>query len=453
MRELILVPSIFFYRRRLNRLLFTVFVFATLLLSGCAKEDESINYLPTGDVLSVAYSDTSTIVSYTVLEDSIIVYSQDMAANASTFLAGNYMDPVFGYSSASIYAQVGLSSTNVNFGSNLQLDSVILSMDYAGFYGTDTSSEYTVSVFELAEDLYADSTYYSNNNHAYENIPLGTKTFMPDFDNDVILANGDTLPPQIRIRLNDSFGQRLLDRSGQSELVDDESFINYLKGIHVSFSNIATTSGQGLIFYFNLLSSHSKITLYYSNLDDDSLSYGFPFASTHVIHSSFSHIYSGAEIETALSDTAIGSNRIYIQAMGGTKAAITFPFIADWQSKNAVSINKAELILSLDSGTYDELLPNAQLQLLIDSSGNFISTPDESFTSGYAFDGTYNATDNTYTFNISLYIQDVLAGNISANYPLYLMASNAYENAYRSVLGGYDNPTSGMKLKLTYTKL
>ncbi len=452
-RKLAVISSIFFYSRTINLLSVLALIWCITLFNACKKQDEAITYSPTGDVLSVSYSDTSGIFSYTVKEDSILTYSYSLASSTSLYLAGNYMDPTFGYAEASIYAQMGLSSNNVNFGSNLHLDSVVLSLNYDGYYGIDTSSSYTINIYELSEDLYTDSSYYSNSNHLYDNVALGTKTFTPDFNSSIMLKNGDTLSPQLRIRLNDSFGQRLLDLSGQSSLVDDDAFIAYFKGLHISFSTIASSADQGLLFYFNLLNENSKVTLYYSNIDNDSLSFSFPFSDTHVIHSTFSHNYANTEVETSLLDTTSGKNKIYVQAMSGTKAAITFPYIKDWSQNSSIAINKAELIFTPDSDSYSSYLPHPQLQLLLDSLGTFNNLPDESFTDGYEFDGTYDESNNTFTFNISLYIQDVISGKTSADYPLYLISSNAYENAYRSVLGGYLNASSGIKLKLTYTKL
>lgn len=453
-RKLEVISSIFFYKKIQNALPFILFILFFALLSSCKKQDDAITYSPDGDVLSVDFSDTSSIVAYTVKQDSLLTYNILSTKNASVFLAGNYVDPIFGYASAGFYAQLSLPTTNVNFGSNLHLDSVVLSLDYENFYGIDTLSNYTIHVHELTESLSTDSTYYSNSNHAIDNTPIGTKTFIPDFSSDVFLKNGDTLSPQLRIRLNDSFGQRLLDLSGQAELVDDESFVAFLKGIYLTFSDQATNPNEGLLFAFNLLNENSKLTLYYSNIDNDSLSYSFPFSMTeHVIHSVFLHDYSGSEVETALVDTTSGMNQVYIQSMAGTKTAISFPFIKDWSTNNNVAINKAELILTVEGGTYDVLSPHPKLQLLVDSAGSTVSIPDEAFTNGYAVDGAYNETDHTYTFNISLYIQDILSEEASLDDPLYLVAYSAYENAYRSVLAGYQHPTSSMKLKLTYTKL
>ena len=452
-RKLEMISSIFFYNRTIYSLSLFMFFLFFICLFGCKKQDESINYSPTGDNLNVDYTDTTTVFSYTLKEDSIITYNTSMASSTSSFLAGNYMDPVFGYSSASIYAQLALSSTNIDFGSNLHLDSVVLSLKYAGYYGIDTNSLYSINIYELTDDLKVDSSYYSNSNHLYDNVALGSKSFIPDFNSSVILKSGDTLSPQLRIRLNDSFGQRLLDLSGQSPFVDDDAFLEYFKGVLISFSNIATSSDKGLIYYFNLLDENSKLTLYYSNIDNDSLSFSFPFSSNHVIHSSFSHDYTGTEVETSLLDTTSGENKIYVQAMSGTKAAISFPYIKDWSQNNSVAINKAELIITPDSDSYNTYLPNPQLSLLLDSLGSLSNVPDESFTNGYEFDGAYDETTNTYTFNISLYFEDVISGKTSADYPLYLVSTNGYENAFRSALNGYLNTTSGIKLKLTYTKL
>ncbi|MCK4639308.1 MAG: DUF4270 family protein, partial [Bacteroidales bacterium] len=141
-----------------KQILLSLFVITILILS-CNKEFDKIglDIQPAEDKLNVKYNDTTTLVTYSVREDSI------PTGNSSVSLLGSYKDPIMGKSTASIYTQLRLSIAGYNFGEAPILDSLILSLAYSGSYG-DTTTPQTVKVYELSGKLYPDSSYYSNHN-------------------------------------------------------------------------------------------------------------------------------------------------------------------------------------------------------------------------------------------------------------------------------------------------
>src|SRR5690606_2874332 len=135
-------------------------------------------------------------------------------------------DPVFGETRAGFYTQVRLSSNAVDFSSggtltNLQVDSVVLALVYADDqYGANFPQEY--EVYELDEQLYSDSIYFSYRTIATKEEDLVTpesqvQTPAPE---DEVFLGGDTvgIDPQLRLGLDPAFGQMIIDAGGTSEL-------------------------------------------------------------------------------------------------------------------------------------------------------------------------------------------------------------------------------------------
>lgn len=135
-----------------------------LLLTTCNKPEViGLDVQPLGDKLNISFCDTSTLITYTVREDSI--RADEMALN----LLGSYDDPDFGPSSASFYTQFFLPVNNVDFGTGFTPDSLVLSLALSDYYG-DLSSDHTIKIFELSEDIYADSSYYSTRDFEYDQV-------------------------------------------------------------------------------------------------------------------------------------------------------------------------------------------------------------------------------------------------------------------------------------------
>ena len=102
------------------------------LQTSCKKPESSIGseLIPGDEVLALNQVDTVSFSMFTILADSL--RSDELSAN----LLGSYMDPELGPTGASIYTHLLLDGQNVTFDeANITLDSVVLSLDYLGFYG------------------------------------------------------------------------------------------------------------------------------------------------------------------------------------------------------------------------------------------------------------------------------------------------------------------------------
>jgi hypothetical protein len=143
------------------------FLLALFLTVGCKKKDSNIgvNTIDPDEMLNSAQVDTFSLTTFTIKEDSII------SDNPAYAVLGSYNDPKFGTFNGNFYTQFRLSGTNPNFGdiSTITIDSMILGLEYAGYYGSFTNQ--TLEVFEMTESIHIDSTYYSfsSKNHDFWN--------------------------------------------------------------------------------------------------------------------------------------------------------------------------------------------------------------------------------------------------------------------------------------------
>lgn len=410
--------------------LYTFIYFISLL--GCKKESNTIGLgvHPPEDKINVNFSDTTTLSVFTVCDDSV------SSSNLSLNLLGSYIDPVFGDSKVEFLTQIRLPSDNVNFGNDLTVDSLILYLDYSGYYG-DTTTQQEIKVYELIKDINDTTTYYSNFNvnEFYDTDELAYVSYLPK-PNDSVFAitfTNSTFIEKINLLFSDS-----------TNPVDNEAFLNIFKGLYISTDKVFS---NGAIIYYNLLSSESKMTLYYN----DSLSYDFVIDNECARINLFEHDYSSTSFYTHINDTTFEDSVVYIQSMGGVKAKIKFPFISNWLDSCAISINKAELVIKVENNTTDVYAPPSKLLLteIIDDEGG-IALLDDQFVSEDYFDGNYDSESKTYKFNIARYIQQLIDGK--EDFGLYLFPADNRVSANRAVLtsGKHSNK---MKLLITYSKL
>lgn len=428
------------------------FLFLSLiaLAFSCKKktpEDIGLPILPGGDLLNASFTDTLTLITHTVADDSL------RTDEAAPLLLGNMNDPIFGVTKASIYTQFVLSKANPQFGTDPQLDSAVLSVVYSSgqHYGPLTPQKF--KVYEVSDMLYKDSVYYSNRMKAYST-ELGSAYIAPNVTDSVSV---DTLryPPHLRIRLDHDFFQEFLDGKDPSFYSGNSVFQSQFKGLYIASSTGAPVS-QGSILYMDMTHTYTRITLFYHNTTDTtSYFFGIP-SSTCARFSHFEHDYSGAsEITMQLNSSAdIQKDKVFVQPMAGVRTKVTMPFLMDLFKAGKVVINKAELVLSADPTTDTTNYPAHPklVATIADPKLGPVIMPDY-FEGATYFGGDYNSATKEYRFNIARYIQQVLNGT-RENQGLYIIAHNRPTTANRvQLVGGTPSLPGHMRLKITYTPL
>lgn len=441
--------------------LIVVVLLSVFVISCDESSVVGLDVQPTNDLLNVNLVDTATLITRTVKMDSLRTDETIMQLFTNNVLLGTYIDPIFGKSTASIYTQLNLNTSNPGFGVNPILDSAVLALVYdTAFYGKRQISAQQVSIYELSEDLKIDSSYHSGNSLSTVGSDLANFTFIPNFTKwDTIL--GEALKPQLRIPMDVNFGQTILNNQNTTNLANNTSFQSFLKGLYITTENTTgLNSGEGNIFSFNMKDSQSRLTLYYHNDTATSLKYDFS-TSGAARFSKFIHDFTSANTDLAsqLSTSSPTQNDVvFVQSMSGTKVKIEMPYIMNWNNDHGTTgINKAELVIKINTDANYELStfsPPEKLMLYgINDDGSDYVLPDAYETRPNYFGGVYDATTQEYRINISRYIQQILLGERKNN-GLHLLVLNGAINANRAVIGGGGNGSAyQMKLNITHTKL
>ena len=433
-------------------------VAASMLVVSCNEDSViGLDVQPEGDLLNARTTDTVSITTFTVKEDS--VKTDDLPSG--TAVLGSYNDPVFGQTQASIYSQF-LLPTNLTsgFGSNLTLDSVVLALAYESitpYYGSVNDGDMqTVKVYQLTEALSKEGSYYSNEDKDVYPYPIGSATFNPRPNpTDSVKVGSVKEKAQLRIRLDSTFGSMLLN-AGSANLGSNTTFLQYFKGLHIKPENSSQAPGEGAILYYNLLDAKSGVILYYKIGTAVQTPYRLVVNSSAARYGRFTHTYpSGGPVKSQLSNPALGQQQTYVQSLGGLKTKLQFPYIADYRDSGIV-VNRAELVIKADP-SYISTAYRAPEKLFIvpvtstGTNGDLLSWPDFGEGASY-YGGSYDAAAKEYRFNISHYIQGIISGTVT-DYGLYLTVSGSAVNASRLVIGGGNNAAYEMQLRLTYTKL
>ncbi|MCD6366708.1 MAG: DUF4270 domain-containing protein [Bacteroidales bacterium] len=395
----------------------------------CKKVNSDIGTnLQNQDQLTLHFTDTTGIRSTIAKDDSVTTDER------SKVLLGSYNDAVFGLAQASFATQFRLSSYDVDFGTNPVIDSLVLYLNYVGFYG-DTTTSQEIKIFQMAQDIFRDSSYYSNEDMTDLSSTLAqtTTAFSPN--------NSGSL----NIKLDDNFGTNLIADSGY--YANNDTFLTQYKGLYITTTAV---TANGAIIYFDPISENTKMTLYYHNDSEDSLSFDFLINENCAYFNIFSHDYTGTSFENDINqDTA--TDDIYIQAMGGVKAKIDLDELLTWKDSGNIAINKAELVLTINDINSDMQLfapPERLLLEIVDDIDGF-DGPIDYFMDNAYFDGYYDETTNSYSFNIARHVQEIITGE-ETNSSLYIFPESNKVSAERTVLS--NNGTNRIKLNITYTK-
>ena len=417
-----------------NKIIFLALISISLLIFSCETDTKlGYNILPKDDILDFQIIDTSSVEVYTYLEDSIAT------DKVSSLLLGEYNDPIFGYSKASFVSEYGIVEYP-SFTADYTIDSAILYLVpdtiNLNHYGNLSNSQ-EIKVYEIKNSLNDTITYFNNfNPEDLDGELLGVKEYSP--------SASDTL---VAIRLQDGFA---LSFKTLASDVSNDSFKDFFKGIYVT----SETSGHdGAILKFKL-NSESTIKVY-SHLENGD-EYIFSISAnlnSDIRFNLFTHDYSTTSFYNNIGNETIAQDTVaYIQAMGGLKTKIKFPFINELKKLDKIAINRAELIVPTanENITEEATFPVIENMVLtgISDDGKYYLLPEYISNNSYK---TVSYTNSSYKFDIAGYIRDILDGNAENN-GLFLFSGSGSTSMKRSVITTGNN-SNRMKLVISYTNL
>lgn len=445
---------------------FNIFLVILLFVSACTDPTDIGADLLEGDEAEVGFTDTLSVQATTLKTDTILSYFpvQNAAQAYSSYLLGDMKDPLFGNSTAQIYAQLALRNSVADIDATARFDSIVLVLPYdsTNIYG-DLTETYGIAVHRLTQYIDPEQTYYTDISFPSAAVPLGTKEFVPTLDSltifDYVNRTRDTLkvPSQIRINLDRSFGEELL-KLDSTTYSRDSLVVSYLKGLHLK----PTTKNRGMLS-FNLTDARAGIFLYYTEKDTvpAQLQFNFDPLWTRVV--GLDHNYSGTVAERYIGDTQLGDSLVFVQGMSGLFAEIEIPFA---EKLEGLVVNKAELELRIASLPGDELAIYEPLPLLLllspNEKGEFEAVEDISliitrlgvnrlieFYGGNPMNGN-PGEPQLYRINLSTHFQKIISKTRSN--VLRIVAFNRLQEPARVALYGAKHPQYAIKLKVAFTR-
>ncbi|HMN04466.1 MAG TPA: DUF4270 family protein [Flavobacteriales bacterium] len=428
-------------------------VLVLALATGCKKPEDAIglSLLDPADTLGTTRIDTVGIRTWPHADQPV------RTSQLSTNEVGSYVDDVFGPVVAGTAMQLRLSLNNVGpADGGAACDSLILSLAYISLdpiYG-DLDPQ-VVRVFRLEEDLKMDSLYKSDRQPvrgAQDLVDGAPRLFTPSPLQGPVVG-GDTLKPQLRIPLDPAFGNELLSQWGQPTMADNASFLEWMKGVVVAADNPGQAPLQGGVWRFNLLDGASKMTLYYHTGAGEPRSFDFIMGSNSVRYSFVAFDHGAASVPglaAALADSTLGQVETYVQALGGLRTEVRFPYLEQFRGSALQALAKAELTVPVAGDFHDTYAPPGQLFIFRKAEdGGDLLVPDQVAGQGMV-GGAYDNTRKEYRFNITRWVQGVINGTYP-NTGLALVAGNNGISVNRVRLAGPDHPDLPMKLVLTFT--
>lgn len=217
---------------------------------------------------------------------------------------GAFKDPTYGLTTASFVSQLSVASFDPDFGTDVEIDSVVLTVPYfsrrteinaegESIYVLDSifgdgfvdlkfyENTYFLNDIDPAQEFGTPLRYYSNTSTSNGSInqslletteillaegEMSLENFKPNNQEiqllDSVLAITERLAPALRVKLDTTYWRnKIIDKQGQPELSNANNFNNYFRGIYFKATPI---NGNGNLSLLNFSASDANITIYYS---------------------------------------------------------------------------------------------------------------------------------------------------------------------------------------------
>ncbi|HNQ26799.1 MAG TPA: DUF4270 domain-containing protein [Aquaticitalea sp.] len=228
---------------------------------------------------------------------------------------GVYKDPTYGLTTANFVSQMGSNNLGVEFGENVKMDSVVLTIPYFStaiernsdgvttyeldsVYGsapivlTIYENTYFLRDFDPNGDFSTPLAYYSNasttegpmDTSFFEGSVIYTNSSFVPRNEEIQLWDTDgeitsRLAPSFRVHLDTTYWRnKIMDKEGEPELSNLNNFQNYFRGLYFKATPI---DNNGTMTLLDFGASGANITIYYTR--DSAIEDADPINATFVM--------------------------------------------------------------------------------------------------------------------------------------------------------------------------
>jgi hypothetical protein len=327
-------------------------------------------------------------------EAGVVAYSEKLDAvqtnNLPLHLLGVYNEPVYGNQTASVLTQLSLPGNNPSFGNEPRLDSVVLTLPYFNtkleddeqgnavykldsVYGNSpiklsvARSGFFLNDFDPEANFENRQRYFSDQGDTFENLLIGdplyeNESFVPSNaevsyreTNQTGVLDTVNKGPRLRVHLPlEFFQENILDKEGSSELFNNNSFRNFMRGLYFKAEQV---NEDGTMMLLNFRDSEAGIVLYYTNtivsedeedtLEENSFKLSF---GPNLVNTFSQNLPPQVQAGIDASNEETGGDRLYLKGGEGSMAVIDLfeeEELEDLRSRDWI-INEANLIFYVD---------------------------------------------------------------------------------------------------------
>jgi hypothetical protein len=427
----------------------TFFVLTIFIVSSCEEGSTKIGngLLPGSDFVLIKSTDTLSVRSYSMYDKSFL------SDNPSMSYIGQIQDPYFGTTTGGFVSELRMGSPWDR--KPFTIDSVKLFLSLLSATGGEGVT-HTLRLTEIANQIYTDSTYYSD--QKVDTTGFGVSVQLPVLRTDSINTIVMKVPRELGVQLMSDTAMLFYNNN-------KPDFRSSFKGLYfhitassnpvlASLSLKPSATNQGYSNFF-IVFMHDSLGVY------KEFSFILDAVNKNAAFNLFTHDFSTAtrgNVSQHLNDTSYRNldTLSYQQSLNGIYTMIRMPGLEKIKNdpfyKN-IAVNKARLTfpIYMDGDIFKpSKLPSGMILRYKTSEGLKYVVPDFNLDQyNYFFNGVLDTTANVYSFNVPGFVQGYLkdaTGKIKPELELFL------GDGTKNVILKTSKSKTPVKFEFTYTK-
>jgi len=388
--------------------LFLCFLAFTILASCNKPEDDFLNTTSGKNLLNLQQTDTISIdmVSYPVTR-------LWQTGNLTGDVIGTFNDPIFGRTTAGVYAQVryGQYASPPTWTKTSTLDSLVLTVKLAnstvqllanGTLGNSNFAGQTWHIFKQAYTMNALGAAYPSDTVLNVSMEIGNAPVRFNAVDSMVTV---TIKG---VNVNKLFRDSIFDTT-QATFTDPTLFDQLFHGIYIlPDSVLGSGAGNGELGTFDLTdTAHSKFWVYYDGGKPWNMVMNYPAQRANVYRHNNTNTIAW---HNSGSNAPKNNDRVYLQSLAGYKCVVNLPHLANLVQNNMIVINQAEFIFPKVDSSADPFNNQYPPKILFrpqahDGSDSVYDFSDD-VVDYYA--QAYQPSAKAYKYIMSRYIQRLL---------------------------------------------